>query len=98
MLLTRHLGLLSTFGSVPSSPNRIFQQQFLQNFESFFFKHHTQLVRMCDYASAGNGWNATNLYRTWLPQPLYMAAAYPADTWKLMYPDEITRPAIPSKA
>ena len=62
-----------------------------------FFKHHTQLVRMCDYASAGNGWSASNLYRTWLPQPLYLTAAYPGDTWKLMYPDETMRPVIPSK-
>ena len=33
-----------------------------------------------------------------MPQPLYLAAAYPAETWKLMYPDEATRPAIPAKA
>jgi DUF1680 family protein len=62
-----------------------------------FFKHHTQLVKMCDYASAGNGWSKDNLYRTWLPQPLYMANAYPAETWKLMYPDESARPTIPSR-
>ena len=63
-----------------------------------FFKHHTQMVPMCDYASAGNGWSAGNLYRAWLPQPLYMDSAYPADTWKLMYPDEAARPSIPNKA
>jgi DUF1680 family protein len=61
-----------------------------------FFKHHPVALTMCDYASAGNRWTADNLYRTWLPQPMYLADIYGSDTWKLMYPDEVSRPQIPS--
>lgn len=30
----------------------------------------------CDYASAGNGFSQNNLFRTWLPQPVDLAAVY----------------------
>ena len=62
---------------------------------SHFFDHHVEWLSMCDFASAGSAWTAGNLYRTWLPQPLYLPDAYSADTWKLMYPAEKTRPVIP---
>lgn len=61
-----------------------------------FFRHHVEILRMCDYASAGNAWSAANLYRTWLPQPLYLKDLYVSDTWKLIYPDATRRPEIPN--
>lgn len=33
-------------------------------------------LTFCDYASAGNGFNEKNLYRTWLPQPCDLATVY----------------------
>jgi DUF1680 family protein len=63
-----------------------------------FFQHHIEMLPMCDFASAGNDWGADNLYRTWIPQPLYLKDLYPADTWKLMYPGESRRPQIPRTA
>ncbi len=53
-------------------------------------------ITMCDYASAGNKWSGDNVFRVWLPQPLFMEHAYLYDTWKLMYPDMDERPDIPS--
>ena len=50
---------------------------------------------MCDFASAGNGWSESNLFRVWLPQPLDLHQPYVADTWKLMYPGAKARPEIP---
>jgi hypothetical protein len=57
-------------------------------------KKPTKLI-MCDFASAGNQYSADNLYRVWLPQPLYLNNMYPDDTWKLMYPGENLRPRVP---
>lgn len=51
---------------------------------------------LCDYASAGNQWSETNLYRTWLPQPLFLRDAFVPDTWRIMYPDQKDRPQIPT--
>ena len=39
---------------------------------------------MCDYASTGNGWSETNLYRVWVPQPMFMGNLYATNTWKVM--------------
>ena len=49
-----------------------------------YFGHHKIVLAMCDYASAGNGWSSDNLFRVWLPQPLFLPNAYPAETWRLM--------------
>ena len=65
---------------------------------SHFYNHHPMKLTLCDFSSAGNRWSDKNLFRTWLPQPLYMADMYPPDTWKLMYPDAKTRPQIPKGA
>ena len=62
---------------------------------SHFFNHHQLKLALCDYASAGNDWSAQNLYRVWLPQPLFLRQAFVPDTWKLMYPQSPERPAIP---
>ncbi|MEJ1974604.1 MAG: beta-L-arabinofuranosidase domain-containing protein [Lacunisphaera sp.] len=61
-----------------------------------FFKHHQIALSMCDYASAGNQWSSSNLFRTWLPQPLFMRDIYPADTWRLMCPELTECPTIPN--
>ncbi len=63
---------------------------------SHFFNHHKITLAMCDFSSAGNQWSDKNLYRVWLPQPLFLHDVYPEDTWKLMYPDAKSRPVIPS--
>lgn len=62
---------------------------------SHVFNHHTLMLRLCDYASAGNAWSSGNLYRVWLPQPLFLQHAWMPDTWRLQYPDCDTRPACP---
>lgn len=62
---------------------------------SHYFYHHTNLLLMCDYASAGNAWDGTNSVRVWLPQPLYLQMAYPPETWRLMYPRAAVRPEPP---
>lgn len=64
---------------------------------SHYFKHYQTTLTMCDYASAGNGWSGDNLFRAWLPQPLFLRNAYPADTWRLTCPDITTGicPTIP---
>ena len=41
-----------------------------------FFLHHEKHIIMCDFASAGNKWSSSNLFRVWLPQPLYMGNLY----------------------
>ena len=66
------------------------------------FVHHKvhivktpRTVTMCDYASAGNAWSGEDLFRVWLPQPMFMQEAFIPETWKLMYPDTETRPDTP---
>jgi hypothetical protein len=62
---------------------------------SKFSAHPPLPLTMIDFASAGNQWSDDNLFRTWLPQPLLLAEAYPPHTWKLMYPraeQRLTKP------
>jgi hypothetical protein len=59
-----------------------------------FFDHEVRHLRLCDYASAGNEYSTGNLFRVWIPQPLYMQDIFPADTWKILYPGE-ERPLFP---
>lgn len=62
-----------------------------------YFNHYQTTLAMCDYASAGNGWSSENLFRVWLPQPLFLRHAYPPDTWRLTCPELKTDkcPTIP---
>ncbi len=62
---------------------------------SHYFHHHTNLLVMCDYASAGNAWDGTNSFRVWLPHPLYLRTAYPPELWSLMYPRCAAPPEVP---
>ena len=49
-----------------------------------FFLHHEKHIIMCDFASAGNQWSADNLFRVWLPQPLFMGNIYSAGAGKVL--------------
>ncbi|MEX1116620.1 MAG: beta-L-arabinofuranosidase domain-containing protein [Akkermansiaceae bacterium] len=60
-----------------------------------YFDHHEITLGMCDYASAGNGWSGENLFRVWLPQPLFLRNAFPEDTWRLTCPGTDECPPIP---
>ncbi len=64
---------------------------------SHFFNHSVTNLALCDFASAGNTWSETNLYRTWLPQPLFLRQAFVTNTWKLLEPGPL-RPVIPVAA
>ena len=61
---------------------------------SHVFGHYRTSLRMCDFCSAGNRWSSDNLYRVWLPEPLFLRNMFVTDTWKLMYPDCAKRPVI----
>ena len=65
---------------------------------SHYFNHHEVRLTLCDYASAGNRWSSDDLFRVWLPCPLFLRNAYPAGTWHLMYPEikDDQCPVIPS--
>ena len=63
-----------------------------------YFNHYQTHLVLCDYASAGNGWNSDNRLRVWLPQPLFLRQAFPADTWRLMCPGLKECPTIPKSA
>jgi uncharacterized protein len=60
-----------------------------------FFNHRRIEIALCDFASAGNGWNSDNLFRTWLPQPLFLRHAFVPDIWRLMCPGLEECPAMP---
>ena len=57
-----------------------------------FLQHKRVHLKMCDYASAGNCYSDDNLFRVWLNQPLYLNAAYPKETWRLLANDRGLRP------
>jgi DUF1680 family protein len=59
-----------------------------------FVKHRMTKLTMCDYASAGNQFNEHNLFRVWLPQPIYIKSLFPKDTWHL-HAHTNERPRIP---
>ena len=60
-----------------------------------FFFHSKVTLTMCDFASAGNQWGPDNLYRCWLPQPLWLPHAFVPNTWKLLNANPPERPIIP---
>ena len=53
---------------------------------SHFYGHYTTNLALCDFSSAGNDWSEKNLYRTWLPQPLFLGNAFASHTWNLLNP------------
>ena len=60
-----------------------------------FFNHSKTELVFCDYASAGNLWSESNLFRSWIPQPLYMPQAFVPGTWKLLNANPLYRAIIP---
>jgi len=50
-----------------------------------FFYHRKETLTMVDYASAGNQYSQENLFRVWMPQPMYMNDVFPENTWNILY-------------
>ncbi|MGD8777385.1 MAG: glycoside hydrolase family 127 protein [Ignavibacteria bacterium] len=83
--------------AVKEKPEKIwmaFEVPFLYRY-THFFDHEVKKLVMCDYASAGNNYSEDNLFRVWLPQPLYMNEIFPKDTWKILYREGKKRPLFP---
>ncbi len=85
---------LKPAASKPDNVWMSFEVPFLER-PSHFFNHHIKTLEMCDYSSAGNEWNENDLYRVWIPQPMYMNNIYPSGTWKLITPGVKTCPQLP---
>ncbi|MDP4185390.1 MAG: glycoside hydrolase family 127 protein [Bacteroidota bacterium] len=62
-----------------------------------FSNHKKTALVMCDYASAGNQYSSNNLFRVWLPQPMFMNDIFPKQSWFLLYEGK-ERPEMPSHA
>ncbi len=60
-----------------------------------FVNHESRSIIMCDYASAGNHYTEDNLFRVWMPQPLFMNNIFPKNTWEILYNNSNKRPKIP---
>lgn len=86
---------LTPSAAKPSNVWMAFEVPFLYRHTHFFDHKQVNLV-MCDYASAGNQYSEKNMFRVWIPQPLFMNGVFPEKTWKILYRDE-PRPGIPSK-
>jgi DUF1680 family protein len=82
--------------SKPAGVWMAFEVPFLYRYTHFFDHKQINLV-MCDYASAGNLYSSNNLFRVWLPQPLFMNAIFPENTWHILYREGTTRPVVPMK-
>jgi uncharacterized protein len=73
-----------------------FEVPFLYRYTHFFDHKQINLI-MCDFASAGNQYSDKNLFRVWLPQPLFMNNIFPQNTWHILYGKGGTRPLVPSE-
>ncbi len=71
-----------------------FEAPFLYRPTHFFNQQARSLV-LYDYASAGNAYSEENLFRVWLPQPLFMNAAFPQGAWRVLYYSSEERPQPP---
>ena len=88
---------LKPFAAKPAWAWMAFEAPF-QVHPSHFYGHYTTNLVVCDFSSAGNDWSEKNLYRTWLPQPLFLGNAFASHTWNLLNPHSATepRPVIPT--
>lgn len=73
-----------------------FEVPFLYRYTHFFDHKQINLV-MCDYASAGNQYREDNLFRVWLPQPLFMNDIFPKNSWHILNGKGEKRPIVPSE-
>ena len=80
----------------PANVWMAFEVPFLYRY-THFFNHTQQSLVMCDYASAGNQYSTDNLFRVWIPQPLYMHHVFPENTWKILYREGDKRPEFPDR-
>jgi DUF1680 family protein len=60
-----------------------------------FLAHQEKKLILCDLASAGNTWSAGNLYKVWLPQPMYMGNMYPKGAGQVLVNSKRNRPEVP---
>jgi len=87
---------LTPVSNKPPNVWMAFEVPFLYRYTHFFDHRQINLI-MCDYASAGNQYDEENLFRVWLPQPLYMNDLFPKNTWRILYREGDIRPEIPGK-
>ncbi|HQQ00820.1 MAG TPA: glycoside hydrolase family 127 protein, partial [bacterium] len=73
-----------------------FEVPFLRR-PTHFVNHKREMLVMCDYASAGNQYSAENLFRVWMPQPLFLNYLYPENSWRVLYQKEGERPEFPRR-
>jgi len=78
----------------PANVWMAFEVPFLYRYTHFFEHKQLNLV-MCDYASAGNQYSENNLFRVWLPQPLFMNNIFPEKTWEILSGPGKKRPVVP---
>ena len=45
-----------------------------------FFQHEEEDLLLCDYASCGSSFEGEECIRVWMPQPMFMPAAFPEGT------------------
>lgn len=49
------------------------------------FSNHKKIsLVLCDYTSAGNLYSENNLFRVWMPQPMFMNDIFPRNTWHIL--------------
>jgi uncharacterized protein len=60
-----------------------------------FSKHEKRSLILCDYLSAGNQYTEDNLFRVWMPQPLFMNSIFPENSWPLLYYTSDKRAEVP---
>ncbi|MFA5814518.1 MAG: beta-L-arabinofuranosidase domain-containing protein [Bacteroidales bacterium] len=87
---------LTPAANKPAGVWMAFEVPFLYRYTHFFNHKQINLI-MCDYASAGNQYDEKNLFRVWLPQPLFMNNIFPEKTWRILYGEGDTRPEFPKK-
>lgn len=89
---------LNPISPTPEGVWMAFEVPFLYR-PTHFFNHKKMNLVMCDYLSAGNKYSEDNLFRVWLPQPLFLNYMYPKNSWRLFYDgfyQDGVRPKIPN--
>lgn len=85
---------LAPSATKPANVWMAFEVPFLYRYTHFFEHKQINLV-MCDYSSAGNQYSENNLFRVWLPQPLFMNNIFPEKTWEILSGPGEKRPVVP---